>query len=137
MLKRIDTFMTYISILRRLLVIQITILFGAACSSGSSKILIAHEGVFAVKGTLYRLLPSCSSENFLIALRSSSSSSISLKFSAIREGVTDLGMTEWPPTWLQARMTWAGVAPFFSAIALTSGRVMRSGMLKKLLPNAE
>lgn len=38
-------------------------------------------------------------------------SEIWTKLDAMREGVMDLGMTEWPPTEPQAMRTWAGVAP--------------------------
>jgi len=41
-----------------------TILLGASCSSGSSKMLMLQRGLLAVYGTLYLLLPWCSSENF-------------------------------------------------------------------------
>lgn len=93
-----------------------------------------------VAGMLKRR-PSCARASS--ALTASSSSSISWKFSRMREGVTDLGMTECPPICDQARMTWAPVTCFpvaadsRSAMALTSGMLTSRGRPKLLFPKAE
>ena len=71
-----------------------------------------------------------------MALMSSWESSISLKLSRMRDGVTLLGMTECSPSCDQAMMTLAGVTPSFSAILLISGCVIRSGSPTVLLPKA-
>lgn len=71
-----------------------------------------------------------------MAAMSSADSLTSSKLERMREGVTDLGMTEWPPFWDQARMTWAGVAPSLEAISLMVAFSMRRGRPKELLPKA-
>src|SRR5690625_5854448 len=50
-----------------------------------------------------------------------SSSSRDAKFEMIRSGVTDLGITTLPSARFQAITTWAGVAPWDSAIRVTTG----------------
>lgn len=83
------------------------------------------------------------SESFLSAWTAASSISTSWKFSRMRDGVTLLGMTAWPPSWDQARMTCAGVtalpaaAERRSAMALTSGVLTSRGAPQELLPKAE
>jgi hypothetical protein len=72
-----------------------------AFSSSVPKMLIGHRGSLITPGTLKRLF---SFPRASIAAISSAESSTSVKFSTIREAVTDLGMTLWPPTWAQARL---------------------------------
>lgn len=70
---------------------------------GPSKrwLITGLQNVLAVRGILKRLR---SLPRALTFWTSSGVSSTSLKLSRMRDGVTDLGMTLWPPTWDQARL---------------------------------
>lgn len=62
--------------------------------------MVQHENLQR-RGMLYR---TGFSPILLTAAKSSSESLISWKLAAMREGVTDLGITLWPPTWAQASL---------------------------------
>ena len=56
---------------------------------------------------------------------SASSTSNTSRFSAIRDGVTDFGMATRPSSMCQRSTSWAGVLPYFWAIATISGSSSR------------